>query len=82
MVLIKDGAINHEAELWLVKISIDRQNEPLGQKEKIFLEANLDVPQNSGGIVLFVHGSGSGRHSPRNQLVARKLNEDGLPLYS
>jgi dienelactone hydrolase len=78
MVLIKDGAINHEAELGLVKIPIDRQNKSLGQKEKIFLEANLHVPQNSGGIVLFAHGSGSGRHSPRNQLVAGKLNENGL----
>ena len=78
MVLIKDGAINHEAELGLVKIPIERQNESLGQKEKIFLEANLHVPQNSGGIVLFAHGSGSSRHSPRNQLVAGKLNENGL----
>jgi predicted alpha/beta-hydrolase family hydrolase len=30
------------------------------------------------GIIIFVHGSGSGRHSPRNQFVAEKLNEDGL----
>ncbi|HET7146966.1 MAG TPA: dienelactone hydrolase family protein [Candidatus Nitrosopolaris sp.] len=76
--MIKDGAINHEAELGLVKIPIDRQNEPLGQKEKIILEANLHVPQNSGGIVLFAHGSGSSRHNPRNQLVVTKLNESGL----
>ena len=60
MVLIKDGTINHEAEMWLVKIPLERLNESLGQKEKIFLEANLHIPQNSGGIVLFVHGSGSG----------------------
>jgi len=65
MVLIKDGAINHEAELGLVKIPIDRQNKSLGQKEKIFLEANLHVPQNSGGIVLFAHGRCCRMHSPR-----------------
>src|SRR5438270_7043962 len=30
------------------------------------------------GLVLFVHGSGSSRHSPRNQFVARTLNQAGL----
>jgi hypothetical protein len=33
--LIKDGAINHEAEMGLVKIPLERQNESLGEKEKI-----------------------------------------------
>jgi dienelactone hydrolase len=44
----------------------------------ILLEANLNVPQSSEGIIIFVHGSGSGRHSQRNRSVAGKLNEDGL----
>lgn len=39
------------------------------------LEGNLSVPENPIGIVLFVHGSGSGRTSPRNRLVARELNQ-------
>jgi putative phosphoribosyl transferase len=39
---------------------------------------NLTVPQNAGVLVLFAHGSGSSRHSPRNQLVARTLNDAGL----
>lgn len=30
------------------------------------------------GIVIFAHGSGSGRHSPRNQYVASTLNESGI----
>lgn len=38
----------------------------------------LRLPRGAGGIVLFAHGSGSGRHSPRNQFVARALNEAGL----
>jgi putative phosphoribosyl transferase len=43
-----------------------------------FLEGNLSLPTNAHGIVLFAHGSGSSRHSPRNQLVARTLNNAGL----
>ena len=38
------------------------------------LSGNLEIPENSMGLVLFAHGSGSSRHSPRNQLVARTLN--------
>ncbi|HEY5744066.1 MAG TPA: hypothetical protein VIS99_16195, partial [Terrimicrobiaceae bacterium] len=35
------------------------------------------IPQNAAGLVLFAHGSGSSRHSPRNQLVARVLRAAG-----
>src|SRR5687767_9623873 len=42
------------------------------------IEGHLRVPDNACGIVLFVHGSGSSRHSPRNQFVAQTLNEAGL----
>jgi len=45
---------------------------------EIELEGNLDVPQDATGVVLFAHGSGSSRHSPRNTFVARKLNEERL----
>jgi putative phosphoribosyl transferase len=38
----------------------------------------LNLPHGCRGIVLFAHGSGSGRHSPRNQFVARALNDAGL----
>ena len=63
----------------LVKIPIGRQHEALGEKEEtLYLEANLHIPQRSEGIIVFTHGSGSGRYSPRNQSVAGKLNEDGL----
>jgi putative phosphoribosyl transferase len=44
----------------------------------VMLEGNLAIPPRTSGIVLFAHGSGSGRHSPRNRAVARALNEGGL----
>ena len=42
------------------------------------LSGNLNIPENASALVLFAHGSGSSRHSPRNQFVARTLNEAGL----
>jgi putative phosphoribosyl transferase len=48
---------------------------PVGPAE---LQGNLDVPEDAKGVVLFAHGSGSGRYSPRNRYVARALKERGL----
>ena len=42
------------------------------------LDGNLTIVDGATAIVLFVHGSGSSRHSPRNQFVARTLNKAGL----
>jgi dienelactone hydrolase len=42
------------------------------------LEGNLSVPAGATGMALFAHGSGSSRHSPRNQYVARVLRQGGL----
>jgi putative phosphoribosyl transferase len=42
------------------------------------LGGELAVPETAHGLVVFVHGSGSSRHSPRNQFVARSLQECGL----
>jgi putative phosphoribosyl transferase len=42
------------------------------------LAGNLTVPHSASGLVLFAHGSGSSRHSPRNRYVAKVLNEAGL----
>ncbi len=44
----------------------------------IVLEGHLTVPANATGTVIFVHGSGSSRHSPRNRFVASQLNDAGL----
>jgi putative phosphoribosyl transferase len=42
------------------------------------LSGNLRISENPMALVLFAHGSGSSRHSPRNQFVARTLNRAGL----
>jgi putative phosphoribosyl transferase len=42
------------------------------------LSGDLNIPKDATALVLFAHGSGSSRHSPRNQFVARTLNEGGL----
>jgi putative phosphoribosyl transferase len=42
------------------------------------LDAEVVVPQPAHGVVLFAHGSGSGRHSPRNTYVAGELQDAGL----
>jgi putative phosphoribosyl transferase len=42
------------------------------------LEGNLAVPPDARGLVMFAHGSGSSRQSPRNRAVARALREGGL----
>jgi putative phosphoribosyl transferase len=44
----------------------------------IVLDGNLDIPEGASGVVLFAHGSGSSRHSPRNNFVAQALQEAGL----
>jgi putative phosphoribosyl transferase len=51
-------------------------NIPLG--EQIALSGLLDVPPKAAGLILFVHGSGSSRFSPRNQFVAQRLVDDGF----
>ncbi|MEV4495830.1 hydrolase [Micromonospora arborensis] len=48
---------------------------PVGDAQ---LPADLMLPAQPGGVVLFAHGSGSSRHSPRNVAVARSLNGRGL----
>ena len=62
----------------------------MGVDEDLFVEVDvgdalglsfpgfLSVPSRATHVIVFVHGSGSSRHSPRNQLVARALNEVGL----
>jgi putative phosphoribosyl transferase len=45
---------------------------PSGQ---VVLEGELSIPAGALGVVLFAHGSGSSRHSTRNQFVARTIRE-------
>src|SRR6266511_1684055 len=58
-----DQEINEEVEI------------PAGPRR---LPGRVTVPAGAVGLVAFAHGSGSGRHSPRNQAVARALNDAGL----
>lgn len=48
---------------------------PAGQ---VLMEGSLSIPENPQGIVLFAHGSGSSRLSPRNMFVAKNLQKAGL----
>ena len=43
----------------------------------VTLEGALAIPPRANGVVVFAHGSGSSRHSPRNQFVARIIRESG-----
>lgn len=66
--MINDRNDNNKVEMHLV--SQDSDCKP----------SNLHIPKtkSSQGIVIFAHGSGSSRHSQRNQHVAARLNDDGL----
>ena len=46
--------------------------------DKVVLKGNLSIPKNAKAIILFAHGSGSSRFSPRNQYVAQVLYKAGL----
>lgn len=46
--------------------------------DSVALEGELVVPRGAAGLVVFAHGSGSSRHSPRNNYVAETLRERGL----
>lgn len=56
-------------------VSEQRVKIPAGNRQ---LEGILRVPGNAAGVIAFAHGSGSGRYSPRNQFVARILNEAAI----
>lgn len=45
---------------------------------QVSLEGDLTLPEDSRGLVIFAHGSGSSRHSPRNRWVAQQLNRRRL----
>lgn len=45
---------------------------------RAMLEGNLTIPAAARGLVVFAHGSGSSRHSPRNRFVAERLNAAGM----
>ena len=48
------------------------------QIQNVQLNGNMTVPNSASGLIIFAHGSGSGRFSPRNKFVAEKMNSRGL----
>jgi putative phosphoribosyl transferase len=60
---------DHEVRNESVVITIDVRS---------IIEGILTIPKEPKGIVIFAHGSGSSRHSPRNKYVAQVLNESGI----
>jgi len=46
--------------------------------DRVTLGGDLTIPEDAMGLVVFAHGSGSSRHSPRNQYVARALQQASL----
>lgn len=65
------GAVKNP--LWSVKnmpVSIPAQD--------VILNADLTIPPDARGIIVFAHGSGSSRHSVRNRYIAEKLNESNF----
>lgn len=58
----------HQAEVRQVRV----------EEGHVMMEGEWCIPPGAPGVVLFAHGSGSSRHSPRNKAVARVLQEAGL----
>lgn len=58
---------------WHADVTIDAAG-----RVGVVLPGELIVPDEPAGVVLFAHGSGSSRHSPRNRAVAAGLNEAGF----
>jgi len=56
--------------------TVEQLSIPIGQG--VSLAADLAVPEHARGVVVFAHGSGSSRLSPRNRAVARALGEAGF----
>jgi dienelactone hydrolase len=62
-------------ELAMASVATEGVSVPAG---RVRLEGDLALPESPRGIVLFAHGSGSSRHSPRNRFVAAVLQQAGL----
>jgi putative phosphoribosyl transferase len=59
-------------------IQVDEREVHIPIERGTTLEGNLTLPREANGLVLFAHGSGSSRHSPRNRSVARALQQAEL----
>jgi putative phosphoribosyl transferase len=62
----------------MVQMPVNDEQEVRIGAGNVMLEGTLSIPNNAQGVVLFVHGSGSSRYSPRNRYVAGELQAWGL----
>jgi putative phosphoribosyl transferase len=72
--MVEHEQVNYHHDI--VKIAVDNDDE-----QQNIIEGNLSLPNttiDTKGIVIFAHGSGSSRHSSRNQYVAQVLNKAGI----
>lgn len=60
------------------KRAMEETGEVQIRADSVLLGGELTVPKDATGIVLFAHGSGSSRYSPRNQYVARVIRDSGV----
>ena len=58
--------------------NVDVEREVRIPVERVTLVGDLALPPRAEGVILFAHGSGSSRHSPRNRTVAQALRSSGL----
>jgi putative phosphoribosyl transferase len=72
---IYSGVMKRHEPVHASKALWDEVRFPAGNVE---LAGSLEIPAHARGVVLFVHGSGSSRHSPRNRFVAQALQEAGV----
>jgi putative phosphoribosyl transferase len=68
----------HKERIVRIPVDAQKQQSMTAPSSDAILEGNLIIPKAAEGIVVFAHGSGSSRHSPRNQYVAQVLNNAGL----
>lgn len=62
----------------LLRKQVQSEEKKIDVGEGKTITADLNLPPQPLGLVIFAHGSGSSRHSPRNRMVARYLNDQGL----
>jgi|SRR5579859_3828263 len=73
---LAQSARKHTVNLfWTLEMEQVATNVPVGRIE---LSADVSLPDHAKGLVLFAHGSGSSRHSPRNRHVADVLNRGAV----
>ncbi len=61
-----------------MRMQLSENHEVMIESPEVALRAILAIPENAHSIVLFAHGAGSSRHSPRNQYIAQKLRDAGF----